>query len=630
MPLREYQREVFVNSLNRFEAGVKRQLIVMPTGTGKGNVIAYIPKVYKKLLGPGKKVLVLVHRKELVEDLAARLARYNPQLNVQVERAEERATQFADIIVASIPSIGRLKSAPEEEDKQSSLFDPEVFDFSDELADQWNDRIKRFNPADFPIIIIDEAHHIHGETYANVCRYFDVFKNDPRYNNPEKLLIGFTATPKRADNKGLDLYFDEIVSQRDLLWYIQNNYLADVESYRINTTIELDSVKTTAGDFNIAQLEKTVNTPERNDLIVRKYLEHGAGLPALAFCVDIQHGVDLAAKFQERGIQAVALNYKTPEDERERIIAEFKAGKIPVLCSATLLTEGFDATIATVALMGRPTKSETLYRQMFGRVLRPHPSPEEVAYRQAQQLEIGYVKKAAIVLDFVDVSTRHNLTSVPSLFGLNPKFDTRGKRMTEVVAEVARLQAKQPKLDLSDAKSMFDLQAISERIDLFAKQSTPTEVRAFSNMAWLAAPGGGFELSLPDFKSYIVAKNTAGVWQVFRSIKGIRSPLQMGRNLGETFKIAESYMTPAEKLVGAMNSEWRTGEISDAQLKLFGQLYPDERRAFKDFDAFREFMRSKYTKGDVSTLISQRIKRRSPKVMNAIKRRTDAKKRSSR
>lgn len=89
-------------------------------------------------------------------------------------------------------------------------------------------------------------------------------------------------------------------------------------------------------------------------------------------------------------------------------------------------------------------------------------------------------------------------------------------------------------------------------------------------------------------------------------------------------------MTPAEKLVGAMNSEWRTGEISDAQLKLFGQLYPEERRAFKDFDAFKEFMRSKYTKGDVSTLISQRIKRRSPKVMNAIKRRIDAKKRSSR
>lgn len=629
MPLRDYQREILSTLMRRYRMGVRRSLVVQPTGTGKATVIAYLPKVFKELLQGNKRMLVLVHRKELVEDLAARIQRYNPELIVQIERAEYKASYAADVVVASIPTIGKLKTKAEPENKQDVLFDE--FDFSDPLEDNWGDRIRRFEPSQFPVIVIDEAHHIHGETYVNVCKYFGVFKDDPRYNNPSKLLIGFTATPGRADNKGLNAFFDEIVSKRDLLWFIEQKYLSDVECFKINTKVELDTVKTTAGDFNIAELEKTVNTPERNELVVRKYIEHGAGLPALAFCVDIQHGVDLAAKFNEQGIQAVSLNYKTPTEERERIVADFKAGKIPVLCSATLLTEGFDATIATVALMARPTKSETLYRQMFGRVLRPHPSPEEIAYRQSQGMEIGYVKQFAIVLDFVDVSNRHSLTSVPSLFGLNTKFDTKGKRITEVMEEVKRVKEKNPELDLTDAKSMVDLQAISEKIDLFAKQTIPDELKNYSKLAWVQTGNKSYEIMLPDFVSYVVAKDyVLDTWEVLKSVKGIRTTVARENDLGKAIKMAEAELNPSQLTVARINAEWRVGEISDAQLRLLSTLYPEERKAFKDFKAFGDFMRQRYTKGDISTMISQRIQRRNPKVNAIIRRNRSAKKRPRR
>lgn len=601
MGLRPYQQECLDNVRDKFRAGVTKQLCVAPTASGKTIVFSHLPESIEQK--PGEQIILLVHRDELVQQSQAKLQQYNPDLKVEVEKAEQRASRGADIIVASVASIGRL--ARKKGQQQDDLFSDE-----DEIL-EFSPRLLKFDPERMKALIIDECHHAggagsaaSGNIYHNVIKYFRRFKPDPAWDGSGKLLIGFTATPNRSDNVGLESIFDEITFKRDIREMIEAGWLTDIRAYRVQTEVSLAGVKTTAGDFATKDLEERVNTPDRNNLIVDKYIQLGEGMTGVVFTVDIKHSDDIAEAFRERGIPAAAVSSKTPKDERKAILSAHASGEIKIVSSCGVLSEGWDCPTAVVGIMARPTKSSLLYTQQVGRILRPYPAPEQRAGWQ------GWVKNYAILIDMADTSVRHRLVTIPTLFGVKPEFNFKGRLLTEAVAEVEELQKKAKGAIQESLYSDVDsLRGMVEMIDLFAKPIIPDEVKRWSQFAWVTGMAAGFTLVLPEKESLTVRENALGQFDVFQSINGSRTCLKTIADLQAAFRFADSLVPREAQILVKQAAAWRLGEASPKQIKYLGILYPEMRREFRDEQAFVTAMMARYSKGDVSVLLNQRTQR---------------------
>ncbi len=584
MPARDYQLEALGNVKQAWSDGINKQLIVLPTGTGKTEIFARIPETVQ--LQPKDLMLVVVQRDELCFQAMDKLQKRNPDKKVSLEKAQYRAEPDADLIVASIQTLGASK-------------------LDDNGEWQYSPRLQRFDPSEFRVIVTDEAHHLIAKQYHGMLRYFNVFKPEFQYDDPSKLLLGCTATPNRSDNQGLELLFDKIVFNRDLVEMIKQGWLADVRAFRVDTTVDISNVSTRQGDFATKELEKTVNTPARNKLIVEKYKELGDGLPGLAFTVDVQHSNDLAAAFRSAGIEAQAISGSTPAGDRRKMIQLYATGNIKILASCQVLLEGFDAPRATVALCCRPTKSKLLYTQSIGRVLRPYPAPEEDINWT------GYRKKAAIVIDYVDVSTKHQLLQLASLFGLRPSFDMKGKKATDVVEEVEKLKAKAPGVNLELYDSIEKLKGAIQEIDLFKKPMIPDEIRQNSQLAWTTGMSAGVYQMSFDKSVLSIKQNTLGGYDIFRHVQGVRTPLGSAGDLQRALALAEMEV-PSEWYVRLQaDAQWRFAAPTDKQLGYYAKLYPEVRRLYASDSDFAQGIKAKYDKGELSMLITQRAKPRT-------------------
>src|SRR5262245_47011651 len=176
--LRDYQKEALVRVHEAYKQGKRRVLVSLPTGTGKTVVFAHFPGTLRMK----KRLLVLAHREELLLQAEQKFRSVDPDLKVGIERAEDRAAADAKVVIASVPT----------------------------LAHSSGSRLARFDPEDFSIIVVDEAHHAVADSYRRILHHFGLFAPDcMRY------LVGFTATPRRGDNQGLGDVFQEVCFARD-------------------------------------------------------------------------------------------------------------------------------------------------------------------------------------------------------------------------------------------------------------------------------------------------------------------------------------------------------------------------------------------------------------------------------
>lgn len=405
LALRGYQREAIDRTIAAAERGVRRQLGVAATGLGKTIVFASLAREMNC------RTLVLAHRDELVAQAVDKIRGQWPEASIGVVKAE-RNERTADVVVASVQTLARPKRLQEFVGAQGWFYGPNLFG----------------------LVIVDEAHHARAESYQTILEAVGVGKPDG------PLLLGVTATPDRGDGKGLDDVFDEVTWTYDILWGIRSGFLCDVRGRRVMIdTLDLKGVRTRNGDYAEGEVGERLMDAGAPEAIARAWQEHASDRRTLVFTPTVETAEATCAELIDLGVSAAVVSAKTPLEDRRRMLREFHAGAIQVMCNCMVLTEGFDEPRVDCIVIARPTKSRALYTQMAGRGTRRHPDKADL-----------------LVLDVVGVSEEHSLITIPSLFGVEKKQyaaklgDGEGL-VTEVLDEIEQELVRAGKLKAAEA-----------------------------------------------------------------------------------------------------------------------------------------------------------------------------------
>lgn len=377
MELRDYQQNCIESVLSALKSGITRQLVCLPTGTGKTVVFANLLKNFKR-------TLVIAHRIELIDQAKAKIQIWNPHKRVVVFGKEN--IKDADVVISTI----QLASA--------------------------NGRPEVLANCGFDLLIIDEAHHAAADTYGRVIEAIFIGKAcecteqvESEWNTNGCTLVGFTATSERGDGAGLKSCFDSITYSKTIPEMIGSGVLCPLTGYVVKTDVDISDLRKSgfAGDdiedgefFNLKKLQARLNTKARNGLIYRTFCEKlSERKKVLAFCVDVQHAKDLSDYFISHGVTAAYIDCYMDANTRHKTLDDFGSGKIRVLTNFGILTEGYDEPAIDAIMVCRPVTSKSTYTQMAGRGTRKHP-----------------LKEDCVIIDFTD-KTHDKLVTLQSLSG---------------------------------------------------------------------------------------------------------------------------------------------------------------------------------------------------------------------
>lgn len=246
------------------------------------------------------------------------------------------------------------------------------------------------------LIVTDEAHLSRSNSWMKVIEYYDTWT------------VGFTATPVRLDGKPLGDIFDALVEGVDTKWLIDHQRLAPYEYYA-PTVVETDGLRTVAGDYVVADLEKLMLERAIYGNVIESYQRFAPGERAICYCVSVQHARSTASAFHSAGIRAEFLSAGTPAKRRGQIMDDFRAGKITVLCNVGIISEGVSIDEVTCCMLLRPTESVALGIQQMMRCMRYLPG------------------KTAKIIDFVGNYTRVGLPDEPREWSLEKTLSKRRK-----------------------------------------------------------------------------------------------------------------------------------------------------------------------------------------------------------
>lgn len=560
--LRSYQEECIEAVLRHLNLGQKRLGISLATGSGKtvifSHLIERVPEPTKEAI----QTLILVHRRELVEQAARHCQNIYPDKMIEIEMGSRHATGVADITVASIQSI------------------------------MSGDRLRKFDPDRFKLLLVDEAHHIVATRYLDVLKHFRLDEESQKIPNNEcSALVGVSATFSRHDGLRLGAAIDQIVYHKDYLDMIEGEWLSTASFTTVQSGADLSKVRSLGkqGDFQTGDLSKAVNNDETNQITVQAWLAQAQDRKAtLVFCVDLAHVSSLTAMFRRFGIDARFITSDTPKQIRTERLDAFKKGEFPVLLNCGIFTEGTDIPNIDCVLLARPTKSRNLLVQMIGRGLRLHPG-----------------KEGCHVIDMV-ASLETGIVTTPTLFGLDPSelvdhADVTSMTSTREKREREKLREEEASSAMGQLSAIGNMKSLAGNItfthydsvnDLVEDTRGDVFIRRISQFAWvqidtdryILSSGSGDTLKIQrddttDERPWIVtsvAKLPAG---------SSKSPYARPRELAKVHEFEEA-IHAADSYAGkhypfrniATSAPWRRYPPTPAQLARLNQSRPEHQQ----------------------------------------------------
>lgn len=356
-----------------------------------------------------KRILVIAHREELIRQAADKIERAT-ELHCEIEMAAEYATtntmfELPEVVVATVQTLSQ--------------------DY----------RLKRFDPKDFSLIVVDECHRIVGASYRKVIDYFFA-------GNPDIKLSGVTATADRSDEQALGQVFDDVAKEYDILDGINDGWLVPLEQAVVEVgSMDLSQCKIQLGDFASNDLNGILEQEKVLQEMALPFMRIAKGRKTLVFTSSVEQSRLMCDVFNKKGFEPGSTEHidgTTAKDIRRNIIERYYRSELTRLCNCGIFTEGFDDPGVHVIANGRPTKSRMLYTQICGRATRP---AEEIASLlndckdadERKAMIAASSKPSALIIDPVGNSGRHKLITVADVLG--------GKYPDEVV-ELAVANAK--------------------------------------------------------------------------------------------------------------------------------------------------------------------------------------------
>jgi DNA repair protein RadD len=370
--LRPYQLEAIHRVRALAAQGVKRIVIALPTGGGKTTIAA---RIIEESLDQGRRVLFLAHRRELITQAYRRLLDVGiteQQVGV-IMAADPRRRPGAAVQVASVDTL-RNRPKPR--------------------AD---------------VIFVDECHRAMAASYVHIAAAY-----------PDALHLGLTATPYRADGRGLGDAYDEIVVVATPRQLIEDGFLVEPRIFTMSPDQmpDLSRVKVDRGDYAAGELDRAMNRQTLVGNIVEHWHEHAAGLRTVTFASSIAHSRHIVERFVAAGVAAEHLDGTTPSIERDAILRRLETAETLVVSNMGVLCEGWDQPSVKCAILARPTKSTGLYLQQAGRILRPWNDHQ------------------AIILDHAGCALEHGLPQDTRRFALHAEKRKRQGKAGEAPARV--------------------------------------------------------------------------------------------------------------------------------------------------------------------------------------------------
>lgn len=318
--LYEHQEKILDDLHKSRQEGICTALIVIPTGTGKSQIVIEDLKTLSKS-DALHNVLIMVPSITVKNDWIERAKSLPGNLHVDIKFYN---TAFLE----------------------KNSFEKNYYDY----------------------IVFDEAHHAQAANCKKTLQYYT-----PKY------LLGLTATPERLDQKKLEDIFGHYESRISLKDAVEKDILSNIRCYRLLSNIDLSNVRYNGTDYNYADLEKSLIIDSRNELIadtIKKYFlpHNGFFKQGIVFCVNINHAKKLEKMLCERGIVARAVF--GANSENDEIFNAYKNRKIQFLISCQIISEGWDSPQTEIVVMARPTLSKVLYLQQIGRGVRKYPGKE--------------------------------------------------------------------------------------------------------------------------------------------------------------------------------------------------------------------------------------------------------------
>lgn len=446
LPLRPYQTDALEAVAEAAGRGIQRPLVVLPTGAGKTVCFSHLLK------SRGGRGVVLAHRSELLTQAADKLHTVAPEIPVGIVQGG-RSRLDAQVLVASIATMARGGLAALLKDVRT--------------------------------VVVDEAHHAVSKSWTDVLTALGAF----RPGGP--LVVGFTATPDRADGKGLGWVFEEIVFEKTLWEMILDGYLVDIRAVQVRLDVDLDACKTRGGDWVDSDLGAAMLVGGAPGRVAEAYATLAGERRGVVFTPTIELAQACASELRLRGISAEAVwGSGMPEAERRGVLRRLRNGTTQVVTNAQLLTEGFDEPSISCVAIARPTKSRGLYTQAIGRGTRRHPGKEDL-----------------LVLDCVGATGELDLITMASLVGAK---DNKPLVVSEALAQQGMVGALglRPPTDVDQADDIPGIIRPVE-VELFAGRS----------LHWVPTSVGTYVLSAPGLEVSLLPAG-ADRWRVVLREKG--------------------------------------------------------------------------------------------------------------
>lgn len=322
--LRPYQQTGVEEIRAAMRSGERRVLYVAPTGAGKTTLFSFVAQT---TAARGKRVCILVHRAELLDQASATLTRMGVEHGLIAAGFPETDHP---VQVASVATLAR--------------------------------RLDRIAPID--LIVVDEAHHAAAGTWAKIMAAWS-----------SAFVLGVSASPSRLDGKGLSSAFDKLIIGPTVSELMAAGHLCRYRVFVPPHTADLSQVATRAGDFVAEGAAAAMSGAGIIGEAVSHYQRHADGVPAVAFAVNRDHSRSIVERFRTAGYRAEHVDGETPADDRRNIVAAL--GKsLDLISNCNLLSEGFDCPGIGATLLMRPTMSVALHIQQIGRGLRPFPGKD--------------------------------------------------------------------------------------------------------------------------------------------------------------------------------------------------------------------------------------------------------------